>query len=231
MVAAQNSRDSLLMEQSKQKAANIYKNTLNENELIYSGNEYVEFISMDLANQIVKGNPYFITDSLMEGTVSYSGIQYMLPFKFHLINQKLIIIHPKTNSPIELQNENIDHFEIGGHVFHKIPKALHVLIPTKQIYAEQIHKSHFELWVLHEKLLKATKKAEDQTATYVSYQQFVLQKNGVWSKLKSEKDLINFCQDNKHQIEEYIRSQNINFDKNFESAVLMVLKYYDSIAD
>jgi hypothetical protein len=229
VVSAQSTMDSILMEQSKLEAENNFKRVVNENALIYSGNEYVEFISMESSRQIVYGSPYFIADSLIDGTVDYNGVQYSLPIKFHLIDQKLIVNHPITHSPIELLNENINHFSIGTHTFYKIPKGLNSLMPSKQIYAEQLFNRHFELWVLHEKLLRSTKKAEDQTANYIIYDQFVIQKNGIWIKLKSEKDVLNFCQDKKNKVQEYVLKQSIDFNRNFESAMIEVLKYYDSI--
>jgi len=227
--SAQTLKDSVLMEQSKILAINSFKQGINENALIYSGNEYVEFISIESMHQIIKGTPFFIMDSLVLGKVEYSDIIYELPLKFQLIEQKIIINHPITKTPIELLNERVNFFSIGLHHFFKTPPEVANLLSTKQIYAELLFNGSFKLWVLHDKILKPNKRAEDQTATYINFDQYIIQQNDKYFKIKSEQDVLHFCLDKKIQIQEFIQIEGKDFNKNFESAILQVLKYYSSI--
>ena len=230
-VAAQKVMDSILMEQSKLNAINQFKQSVNENALIYSGNEYVENVSLESMNQIIVGTPFFIVDSLVNGVINYEGIEYHLPIKFHIIQQKIILNHPIYNTPIELYNERIKQFSIGQHFFYKTPVELSSLMNANQVYAERLLNGKFDLWVIHDKKLKPTKKAEDQTSAYIMYDQYAVAKNGKWSKLKSEEDVLSFCFDKKNIVKEYINIQALDFKVNFEFSILQALKYYNSIAD
>ena len=228
---AQTVKDSILMEQSKNKVFNSFLHGVNENALIYSGNEYVEFISIESMNQIIKGNPFFITDSLVDGTILYHGTSYKLPLKFHLLEQKLIINHPITNTPIELLNERVNFFSIGQHPFFKLPKQLANLTSNKQIYAELLLDGFFKIWGMHDKILRPNKKAEEQTATYINIDQYFVEHNGIFTKIKSEQDVFNLCLDKKRQVQEYAKIQGLDFNKHFESASIQVFKYYETIAN
>jgi hypothetical protein len=230
-VDAQKVMDSILMEQSKLNAINQFKHLINENALIYTGNEYVEKVSLESMHQIILGTPFFINDSFINGTVNYDGIDYQLPLKYHLIENKVIINHPIANTLIELTNERIKYFTIGQHFFYKTPHALSNLYKSEQIYAERLLNGRFELWVIHDKKLKPTKKAEDQTANYIEYDLFAGQKNGKWIELNSGQDVLKFCDDKKMLMKEYINKENLDFKKNFDSALIQALKYYISIAD
>lgn len=226
---AQNVGDSVFMEQSKLNAIRQFKLALNENALIYSGNEYIEYVPIESLSQTLKGTPFFQKDSLIEGSVNFDGVIYNIPVKLQLIEQKIIINHPISKTLIELANEPIKNFNIGSHIFNKIPIALSKLVNSDKIYAEKISLGHFDLWIIHEKLLKYSKKAEDQSASYMSYNKYAVQQNGIWQKIKSEKDLYDFCTDKKEEVQIFANNVGLNFNKEFESSMVQVLKYYDSI--
>ncbi len=219
------------MEQSKLEAINYFKRGVNENALLYSGNEYVEFVSLESLHQNINGTPFFMTDSLVDGMVSYGGVSYTLPVKFQLLDQKVLINHPVTHTLIELFNERVDYFSIGKHQFYKIPTGLVKLTNSKQIYAERLLEGQISFWKLHDKILKPTKKAEEQTATYTNYDQFAIERSGIWTKIKSEKDVFSFCADKKQQVQDYVKKEAVDFIQNFEFATIKVLKYYDSISN
>jgi hypothetical protein len=100
---------------------------------------------------------------------------------------------------------------------------------SDKLYAEKISLGYFDLWIIHEKLLKYSKKAEDQSANYISYNKYAIQKKGIWQKIKSEKDLYDFCIDKKEDVQNFARNVGLNFNKDFEASTVQVLKYYDSI--
>jgi hypothetical protein len=100
---------------------------------------------------------------------------------------------------------------------------------TDKLYAEKISFGYFDLWIIHEKLLKYSKKAEDQTASYISYNKYAIRKNGIWQKIKSEKDLYDFCIEKKGQVQNFSHQLGLNFNNDFDVSLLQVLKYYDSI--
>ena len=229
--AAQIAGATTLIEQSKLSAIQHFKQALNENALIYSGNEYIEYVPIESLNQILKGTPFFIKDSIIEGQINYDGIMYSLPLKFHLIEQKLIIKHPVAQTLIALTNDQVHFFNIGSHFFYKTPIQLSNLFKTDKVYAEQLLAGHFELWVIYDKTIKYSKKAEDQSASFISYNNYAVKKNGVWRKMKSEKDLYDFCGDKKELIKQYVNQSGVDLNKDFETSLLQVLKYYDSISN
>jgi hypothetical protein len=226
---AQNVEDSVFMEQSKLNAIRQFKLVLNENALIYSGNEYIEYVPIESLSQILKGTPFFQQDSLVAGSINFDGVIYTLPIKLQLIEQRVIINHPVSQTLIELPNERVQFFTIGSHFFYKTPIALSSLMNSDKLYAEKISLGHFDLWIIHEKLLKYSKKAEDQSANYISYNKYAIQKKGIWQKIKSEKDLYDFCIDKKEDVQNFARNVGLNFNKDFEASTVQVLKYYDSI--
>ncbi len=230
-LVAQKVKDIISREQSKLYAINQFKQTINENALIYSGHEFVENVSLESMNQLIIGTPFFLVDSLVNGVINYDEIEYHLPVKFHIIEQKLILNHPAYNIYIELYNERIRQFSIGQHFFYKTPLGLSNLLKLDQVYAERLIDGKLQLWVMHDKKLKPTKKAEDQTLAYIIYDQYAVFKNGKWSKIKSKDDILDICFDKKNKVKEYINNRGQNFKTNFENSVIEVLKYYNSITD
>jgi hypothetical protein len=109
--------------------------------------------------------------------------------------------------------------------------ALSNLLNTNQIYSERLLNGKLELWVMHDKKLKPTKKAEDQTSVYMIYDQYAIFSNGKWRKLNSEEDILDICFDKKYMVKDYIRNQGLDYKINFEFSVLQALKYYNSITD
>jgi hypothetical protein len=230
-LVAQKVKDIISMEQSKLYAINQFKQTINENALIYSGHEFIENISLESMNQLIIGTPFFLIDSLVNGVINYDEIEYRLPVKFHIIEQKLILNHPVYNTYIELYNERIRQFSIGQHFFYKTPMELSNLLKIDQVYAERLIDGKFQLWVMHDKKLKPTKKAEDQTLAYIIYDQYAVLNNGKWSKLKTKDDILDICFDKKNKVKEYMSYKRLNFKTNFEYATIEALKYYNSITD
>lgn len=112
---AQQSSDSILYAQSVSKIHQVYINEIGDNAQIYHGIEYIR------NGQKAVGFPYYESDSMLVGSVSYQGVNYQnLNFFYNMVSDELVINNFEHNALITLATEKIDSFSIGNHVFTRL---------------------------------------------------------------------------------------------------------------
>jgi hypothetical protein len=226
-IYAQALSDSAVYSQSLDQAFTFYKKTMGENLHLYSGNEYV---APSAQGQKLLGNPYFLSDQFLEGSIHYDGSYYeKIPMHFQIQDEKLILTHPVTHTTIELLNEKISNFTISNYEFFKIPPDIASLFHTSKLYYNRLYNGSVIIWVLRDKKYTLSAKAEDQTATYKEYDQFFLQKGTVFFSVESEKGLLKVLPEKKAELKKFIRLHHLKFNADIENNLLQAVQYYDQI--
>ena len=224
---AQALSDSSVYTQSRDQVYALYKKAIGENLHIYSGNEYV---APSAQGQKLLGNPYFLSDQFLEGSIYYDGNYYKkIPVHFQIQDEKLIITHPVTHTPIELLNEKISYFTIGNYEFFKIPAQTASLLHTSKLYYNKLYNGSVIIWAIRDKKYTLSAKAEDQTATYKEYDQYYLQKGNNFYSIESEKELLKVLPEKKAELKKFIRLHHLKFNADLEKNLILTVQYYDQI--
>ena len=222
---SQSEADSALYNQSLKNVNAFYKNEIKENLHLYAGNEYVKPSAL---GQKVNGFPYFLSDSLLEGSIYYDGSFYNgVSIHYQIFNEKLIVNVPFYNTLIELHNEKIKFFFIGHHEFLKIPPDAASALHTNKLYYERLYSGQETLWAIREKRFILSAKAEDQSDNYFEYDQYFLEKGSAFYTVGSKKELLNALSDRKAELKKFIRQNKLKFKNETESSLIKAIQYYD----
>ena len=91
---------------------------INPDSRLFNGREYIR------NGTPAKGSPFFESDSLQLGSLSYDGILYRdIALEYDMISDELIIHNFAGDALISLTPEKITFFSIAGHRFRYIAPA------------------------------------------------------------------------------------------------------------
>jgi hypothetical protein len=213
--------DSTFYERVLQSAVQQYRDAAGSNLLLYKGAEYTSFYSNTI------GTPFFGTDSLQPGTVSYDGIVYPdLPVKYDLVNNDLLLQAPQ-NLLIKLAPEKVDSFRIGNHVFVRLQKDSSTQnVPVG--YHERLYAGSTTAWLRLRKQPVRGFLAEDPEH-FAQYDTYYIAQNGRFYALADEKDLLRLFGTQRNAVKKYLRKERLRFKKEPRLTVVRAAAYYDSL--
>lgn len=94
-------------------ALNIYANATGNQAGYYNGVQYRRYSSF-----IHEGHPFFIADSLIEGTLIYDGVKYSnVKLQYDEMNDQLITSDVQGQNLVQLYKPKVSAFSIGPHMF------------------------------------------------------------------------------------------------------------------
>ena len=227
IAVAQSKTDSSIYHESLTNTVQYFKKSIKENLHLFEGDEYVYPPSF---GQKIFGFPYYFSDGLLPGSIYYNGQFYdNVMMRFDLLNEKVVIIDPYFNVPIELHNEKIDSFFIDQHEFIQMTPRNDDALHTNRFFYERLYNGKEILWSIHEKKLMLSAKAEEQSANYVQYDQYYLQKDSVFFGFDGKKKLLSLLSDKKSELKKFIRKNKLKFKTGSEKSFIKIIQYYDQI--
>ena len=220
-IRAQQSSDSVLYAQSVSKIHQVYINEIGDNAQIYHGSEYIR------NGQKAAGFPYYESDSMVAGSVSYQGTKYQNQnFFYNMVSDELVINNFEHNALITLATEKIDSFSIGDHVFVRLESKNSNGL-TKDGFYDLMYFGEPGFYVRREKRLDmGSGGAEPKYAQFNYY--FVKIKNAYYA-VDSKKSLLALLNDKEDVLKKYIRAHKLNFKKHLESSLVLTTIYYSSL--
>ena len=224
---SQSATDSTLYTQSLQKAKSLYKNFIAENSHLYAGNEYLK---PSTQGQKLIGTPYFLSDNMLVSTVLYDGKKYdSVLLHFQIPDNVLVLINPVSNVSFQLLNEKVGYFIIDHHEFNKISTKAALAMHTNKLYAEKLFAGKEIVWGLYEKKFALSSKAEDQSATYIDYNEYYLEIGNTFYAVNSESELLNILKDHKSELKKFISKNKLRFKQDPENTLQKTMAYYDQL--
>jgi hypothetical protein len=213
--------DSTFYQQVLQSAVQHYRDAAGSNLLLYKGAEYTSFYPNTI------GTPFFISDSLQPGTVSYDGIVYPnLPLKYDLVNNDLLLQAPQ-NLLIKLAPEKVDSFHIGNHVFVRLQNDS----STQHVPAgfhERLYDGSITAWQRQRKQPVRGFLAEDPEH-FAQYDTYYVEQEGRFYTIADEKDLLRLFGTQRNAVKKYLRKERLRFKKEPRLTVATAAAYYDSL--
>jgi hypothetical protein len=220
-IHAQLSSDSLLYKESISSLHRIYINEIGDNAQIYHGSEYIR------NGQKAIGFPYFESDNMLVGSVSYQGNIYMdLHMFYNLVSDEIIINNYAQNALITLSSGNVDSFMIGAHAFIQLKTSKANGLPGDGFY-EQLSAGDPAMFVRREKRLVIGTGSEE--TKYIQYNNYLLKFKNVFYAVDSKKSLLDILNDQQDLLKKYIHSNKLNFKKNLETSLILTTIYYSGL--
>jgi len=203
-------------------AQNLYHQTIATKENIYNGQEYFHL------NKKLNGHVFWSENVFLNGQVSYAGIIYPNRLlKLDILNDELVTQGANTSIQIKINKEKIDSFSIGNtrferlQHFHKLPEGFY----------EILHDAKFKVICRRVKSIKEVVKEDGVDFNIVQKNTYYLLDNGVYKEIKNRQILFDFFKDKREEVKDYIRKEDLSFNKEPESFIVLSIKYYEQITN
>jgi hypothetical protein len=220
--AQQQLPDSVVYQESIDHLHGNYFSQIGENAQLYNGSEYIR------NGQIAKGFPFFESDSILNGQLSYQGIRYIeLKLQYDLVSDQLITYNYAHNALISLSKEKIDSFVIDSHFFIRIPESKESANLKGDGYYERL--THTETAVYAKREKKLVVPSGEGDAKYVQYNTYYIKMNNRFYPVDGERAVLDLFNDHRDDVKKFIRSNKVKFKKRFEEALVQTTTYYSQL--
>jgi hypothetical protein len=218
---AQQPSDSVLYNASLTNIHQVYLKQIGDNAQIYHGREFIR------NGQKANGFPFFESDNLLVGSVSYQGTIY--PDKnvyYNIVDDELITNNYLNNAFIVLAPEKVDSFVIQQHVFVPLisDKYNHL---EKDGYYDQLYSGEPGLYAKREKRLVVGSGSEE--TKYIQHDDYFIKLKNVFYAVDGKSELLDVLKDQADVLKKYIRTNKLNFKKDLESSLVLTTIYYSQL--
>ncbi|MEP6596336.1 MAG: hypothetical protein ABJA71_10340 [Ginsengibacter sp.] len=220
-------------------AIGLYHQFLSPETGLYSGSEYAYTFYYPFT--IHEGHPFFLSKQFDTGSVFYNNVLYEnVPLLYDLIMGELITRDPTNEYAIRLNNERIGWFILSGHTFIKINRQSsgNIVLHQGLIIPFLSHYAFYDLLyngttALYKKPSKNFKEVSDIFVGIKKYvvesNEYFIEKNHQYYKIKNKKDLLLVMNNNKKAVEQFIKQNKLSLKKDKDNALKKIAAYYDSI--
>jgi hypothetical protein len=218
---AQQPSDSVLYNASLTNIHQVFLKQIGDNAQIYHGREFIR------NGQKANGFPFFESDNLLVGSVSYQGTIY--PDKnvyYNIVDDELITNNYLNNAFIVLAPEKVDSFVIQQHVFVPLisDKYNHL---EKDGYYDQLYSGEPGLYAKREKRLVVGSGSEE--TKYIQHDDYFIKLKNVFYAVDGKSELLDVLKDQADVLKKYIRTNKLNFKKDLESSLVLTTIYYSQL--
>ncbi|MEO6818861.1 MAG: hypothetical protein ABI204_03975 [Ginsengibacter sp.] len=200
----------------------LFDQKLQGSSKLYSGPEYIE------QTYRMIGNQFFISDSLVNGWVSYGGHLYTdIPMQWDLLQDYVIIKSLRKEEKLVLRNDLIDSFYLSGHL-------------VKNMEADKNHNllraGFYDILYTNKTAVIAMRKKEtlgiiqgvDVFYNFSAKDKIYVKKEGTYYLINNKKDIVKLFSNKRAAIKRLVRKEGLNWRKNLDQCVVVAAQYYDN---
>jgi hypothetical protein len=222
---AQNfSTDTLSVKEEIQQSIDLYDHFKGAEAAIYNGGEYVPYTFEKT------GSPFFDSDSLTNGDISYAGrVYHSIPMQYDAGRNQLVILNYDGLSKIVLQNDVIDSFHFLNHTFIRVKEDPKQNLNNTDLY-EFLFNGRVQVLARRKKVFEDAFKDNDLIRVFHSENAFYIHKGARYYAVNNKKGVFSIFNNKKHEIKSLMRQQKIKFRrKNFEEVLVVTARIYDQL--
>jgi hypothetical protein len=194
---------------------------------LYSGTDYQGY------DPTINGNAYFLdTASFKTGWLVYDGYLYKnVPLLYDINADQLITKEYQSGLKIQLIKNRIASFNLLGHHFINLtPNASNPNSLYNGFY-DVLYNGRIQVLAKREKSLQMVNTSNHESYFSASLDYFIY-KNNAYYPVKSQGSFISVLKDKKSDLQHYIRTNRLKFNKQGrEGAMAKVAAYYDQITN
>jgi hypothetical protein len=220
-VRAQQSPDSISYQESVSGLQHIYFTEIGNNAQIYHGSEYIR------NGQKALGFPYYDTDNMHSGTVSYQGTIYTnVNLYYNLVSDELVTNNFDHSNLITLSPQKTDSFTIATHIFLQLTATKSNRLPTDGYY-EQLFSGEPGLYARRSKKYFAGTGSEEPR--YTQRNDYYVRIKNIYYPVDGKNSLLDLLKDQQDVLKKYIHTNKLNFKKQLEPSLMLVTSYYSQL--
>jgi hypothetical protein len=201
---------------------NRYFEAIADNAHLYSGSEYIT------SDRQIKGNPFFDTAQMVPGSVIFDGYAYgPVPMQYDIQHDELVINRYGQYFRIRLATEKISSFSMLGHPFYRLVQDSAKGPEISSGFYERLYDGPSKVYV---KRIKTVEEKIIQNIPYVQYieeKRYIIEKDQVFYRIKSKKNLLDLFSDKKKEIRKYLRKKGLTVWGNPEMSLVSAASFYD----
>ncbi|NCD69162.1 hypothetical protein [Mucilaginibacter agri] len=206
---------------------NYYNKSVGQQSRLYNGAEYTPY------SPVIKNNPYFqdLTD-VKPGTVTFDGYTYTkVPMMYDMYKDVLAVQLYNNFTKYVLASERVGSFDLSGH--HFVYVSADTVVNAGSFasgFYEQMYGGKTEALARYSKSIQNQSSGNDIETYFTKVKTlYYIKKGGSYHEVSSEGDVLKLLKDRKKELQQYIKTNNINFRKAPVEALTSVAGYYDRI--
>lgn len=202
-----------------------YHKVIGGQSRLYNGSEYVPY-----PFALNEGSHFFMSDSLLRGTVSYDGMFFEdVPMMFDMVKDQLVVQQVGNFFRIYLVNEKLSEFTIAGHTFVRIvPDSLNARVMSTGFY-DRLYQGKTGVYMRTQKMIQEATNNDGIKRTINQVVRYYVLKDGKFHPVKNEKSVLALMGDQKKEVRQYLRKNKIRYKKNRANAIARTVAYYDQL--
>jgi hypothetical protein len=224
-VHAQSQSDSSQLSAALSKANYLYKRFVGVQSGLYNGTEYADYTF-----RFKEGHPWFFIDKPMTGTVVYDGVRYDSVL-LHYNEIADCLVFQDDSHRFQLINERVNAFELAGYYFVRLNRTeAPGSIPVTGFYGV-LYNGKLQLLVKETKSIREElKSGDDGVVRYAdSKLTYYIKKDNRYFPVNGKKSVYNILADKKKELQQYARSNHLNYKRNRDQMLQQLCAYYDQL--
>lgn len=214
--------DSAFLEQARSTVVAQYNKVMNPQSAIYNGNEYIQH------DFRIKVHPYFQSDSLQKGSVTYYSVEYNdIPMGYDIVRDEIFIRHLDGGYRMRLNSEKVDRFSFNGHQFVRLTGDSLIGVRTgfyDLLYSGRTQVLSHRVKAVVEDISTGVYKAE-----YIPKDEYWIRRDQRYYPVKTLGGALGVYGDKKKELRKYLRTERIKFKENKEKTLVLLAREYDAL--
>lgn len=174
-----------------------------------------------------QGSPFFLSDSLLTGSVCYAGILYPdTRLSYDLVQQVVIMPDRRQTFEFQLLTEQLSYFTLAGHRFIRMVPDSNTSHPPTAGFYEELYRGKASALARHEKTMQSLGKAEENTSHYRQYDTWYLEVNNRYYPIRNNGNLLDAFDTDRGRVRDFLRKNHVRFKKDPATALIKAAEYY-----
>lgn len=222
-------RDTVSQSNSYKNAVKLYNASLSNHSPLFNGPEYYFY------DPLIKGNAYFLDiNAFTPGSIFYDGALYTgVPMLYDVFKDEVVVLLYNHFSKFSLLTEKVKSFDyLERHFVNIKADTLAANTPIQPGFYDELYNKKLQV------LVKVSKNLQNHTngigipeAFFNLKKEFYIKKNSIYYSISGKRSFINILKDRRKDIQQYIRTNKINYREDPEAAMVKIAAYYDSLTN
>ncbi len=205
--------DTAVSRQANWSAIEVHHRYMGEESRLYNGLEHYGYLPF------ASGHPYFMVDSMQNGSVRYENAWYRnVPLLYDIVRDELVTANP-TGNLLCLSSVKVNEFYLPGHHFVNVSGIYYDLLAPGKITLEARRIKTVEEAIESLQVIRNIH-ADDRYNVVVK---------GERHSIGTLHALLAFMKDSKREVNQDLRRKKIKYRKEHERALVEAVTYYNQI--
>jgi hypothetical protein len=188
-------------------------------EHLYNGPEYISY------DRRLTGHPFFPTDTMLDGRVTYEGTEYAVPLLYDIVKDVVAVNHT-SGYRVGLHPERVQQFQVKNRQFIRLDSSKQAM-PTG--FYELLYNGPTQLIARRTKVIVINPSPSLGYGLYDPRTTYYVRKNGLYTAVKTKRALLKLLTERRRPLAAYARQQKLRFRPSPETALLKLAQQYDAL--